>query len=104
MKQSILGEAFKNAGLDVQSYSGRYMYGSRCLALGVDRGQSLAGALYAAAESIADGTAGDKDAMPAVLEMLREAATEIRWDNLGLGTIYYWPNIRWDAEDGEGQP
>jgi hypothetical protein len=63
------------------SYSGRFMYGKYCLGISVDSQYAF--------DEIYDHT-------------LRGRLTRnLRWDNLGLGYIAYWPSVTWDRETVE---
>ncbi len=82
----------------VRSYSGRFMYGKRCVSVNIDRGESLealCGQLVLDAERDNEGD-GDE-----VVRILRQTRT----DNMGLGTVAYWPNIQWpegrEEQDGD---
>ena len=85
------------SSLDPQPYSGRGMNGLQCLSVITADGQDLLSLLADVAECC-DGEV--------------EAASVIRWaktDNMGLGTILYWPSGRSDptrtpapADAGEG--
>lgn len=68
-------------GFDVRSYSGRGMYGKTCLAI-VGEGISLISLGYALGEMDCDIDKYDLDNM--------------RSDSMGLGMVYYWPNIEYE--------
>ena len=99
MNNAKLIAALKNAaeslGYSVRSYSGRGMYGSRCVGIDVDRGLSIASVAFRlAAQLVAD---GEED----VLDDL----SYVEWsqDSMGMGAIMYAPSLRWveESEDEE---
>lgn len=75
------------AGHDARSYSGRGMYGKRCVGVTIDG--SLLGFLADLVEECEDTHDG------AIL--MRAAQT----DQMGRGTIVYWPRAEWLDEDDE---
>jgi ribosome-binding factor A len=83
--------------LKIRSYSGRGMFGKQCLGIDVERGQSI-GDVFAA---ILEGVANDDSVLNGQgLEEAAEAFRNMSSDNMGLGTIYYFPNVRY-IEDEE---
>lgn len=94
-------ELMEGAGLEPRSYSGRAMYGKRCVALETDRGQSavvpVVNLLQAAAEYWLDQASGD-DERAAGWEkfyLVCQALKGAREDALGLGGVVYWPHLAW---------
>lgn len=75
-------------GLQLRSYSGRYMYGARCIALVVD---SSASPFWVIAEAVAG--VQDEDERWEFAEVLGGTRT----DSLGLGEVLYWPGMDWEA-------
>lgn len=67
MNSSKLIEAIKAADLRPRSYSGRGMYGERCVGVSLDY-------------------LGQADGLP---------LSGSRTDSLGLGIILYWPSAKW---------
>ena len=61
-------DAIANRGLIPYAYSGRNMYGQKCVACDVDRGSDL--------------------------EDLPKAGATV--DQMGLGYVIYWPRAEWD--------
>ena len=72
-----------DAGFTARSYSGRGMYGKSCLAVEVPNGASLA----ATVARIVGFVCEDIELRDDVVEAFDYAST----DNLGLGTILYFP-------------
>jgi hypothetical protein len=91
-------QAFEDCGLDPRPYSGRGMYGKECLGIVTDE-NPLEIALMLVSELA---TAGDYDTPQETLDALLELLEELRRplsDNLGRGTIVYWPRIKWERAD-----
>ena len=80
----LLREVYEdgNVEMEVRSYSGRGMYGERCIGV-VLGGYTSAWTL---ALAIADRNNGNMDLFG--LDAPRE-------DSMGLGRIYYWPHLTW---------
>ncbi len=90
---NLLREVYEsgNMEMEVRSYSGRGMYGDTCV--GVVLGD-YANA-WTLALAIADVNNGDADLF---------GLPEPRTDSMGLGTILYWPGLKWPAGvEGFGQ-
>ncbi len=93
-----LQKAIEDGGFEPRSYSGRAMYGRRCLGVEIDRNQSIGNVVAAILESIADDDCRSNE------QGLREIADgfrDMRWDNMGLDTIYYFPNVPFVSDDEE---
>lgn len=93
LKQAIeeLGEE-----ASLRSYSGRAMYGDSCVGLVTDMGVFVRIMGHAAVLAHED---DDCD-----IDFLYEAG-RIRTDNMGMSTIFYWPNQKWAdiSEDEEDE-
>lgn len=74
--------------MEVRSYSGRGMYGDTCVAVTLG---SYANA-WTLALAIADVNNGNADLF---------GLPEPRSDSMGLGTVLYWPSLKW-PEGAEG--
>lgn len=79
-------EAARNVS-EVRDYSGRGMYGKRCLAIEVARGNVLELAADLMEEV-------HEDNIQALADVFRNART----DSLGLDEIVYFPEVEWQAE------
>lgn len=78
-----LQAALEDAGYQVQSYSGRNMYGKKCLAVEIEMselGSLVAGLIHAGA-----------DASPEVAEALAHEVEDMRTDSMGRGMVVYFP-------------
>lgn len=67
---------------DVRSYSGRGMYGKECVAITTDSHVSA----WTIALAIADMNGGNMDLF---------GLGDPREDSMGLGRVYYWPQLEW---------
>lgn len=85
-------KAFKdlcdNTGIEVRSYSGRGMYGRKCLGIDTDDVMGTIADLIEAAV--------DFHNRPVAYNMLAEALRSSRQDSMGLGVIIYFPSIAWE--------
>lgn len=87
MDKMTLVDAIYDAGFDVRSYSGRCMYGDKCVAFVVD------GNVLGAVANIVVAADDNGDAVA-------DAFNESRMDSMGRGTIVYFPLIAWDDDMG----
>lgn len=79
-------EALREAGHEPYSYSGRGMYGRRCVAVDVPSGASMLELGYAL---------GLRGVDPSEFG-------EAKTDNMGLGIVVYWPYAEWSKEQDNG--
>ena len=89
MDSERLVEILEGAGAEVRSYSGRGMYGAQCVAFTVEAEQSLLGVV---AEVVA---ANAETGLEFEIARLFKAA---KIDSMGLGTIVYFPSVKWDDD------
>lgn len=84
----MINNFFEQMG-DTRSYSGRGMYGKKCLALAYDGnvGAFVADMLRTAASEDIN------------LEVLADVLEDMKSDNLGRDTIYYFPAIPYVGND-----
>ena len=75
------------ADADLRSYSGRAMFGQRCVALAIDSTKNLTAFFIHL-------TLRDHD-------LATLMSREIRMDQLGLGEIAYWPSLTADLDDDD---
>lgn len=87
MDTMTLVDAIYNAGFAVRSYSGRCMYGDKCVAFVVD-GNVLG--------AVANIVVAADDNGDAVADVFSDACM----DSMGRGTIVYFPMIAWDDSMG----
>lgn len=86
LSSSDLIETFQAAGLSVREYSGRGMNGAYCVAFKLSADESLPGAV---AEVLAE--VDDASGRRELADVLSGAAQ----DDLGKGTIVYFPRFKW---------
>lgn len=99
MAKHPLQSMIEEAGYECQSYSGRAMYGKRCLAVVLDAGKlgRLVSDLMDAC-LMSDPEGGDEyDAMTKAARDIRD----MRWDNMGFDMVYYWPDVPYTDEDDD---
>lgn len=103
MSKAII-EAARNAGLVVYSYSGRGMYGAKCLGVECDRDTSAIKVVCEIAKAFMDNEdfTDDRNSVDKNVATLYEmlgALERAKNDSMGLGSIVYWPDIKWTEED-----
>lgn len=82
-----------DADLEPRSYSGRGMYGKVCLGFVIERDDSP---LRAFGGILSGLSCRDATRVKSDLSDLSELMLEAREDSMGLGTIVYFPKIKWD--------
>lgn len=88
----------KDAYFEPRSYSGRAMYGRRCVGVTVDSDKVLSvGARLVAA------VLDDSDDPFAIAEEYAELMDKARSDSMGLDMIIYWPDVAWPADEDEDE-
>ena len=101
----LLHEVCENAdGYSIRSYSGRFMYGKNCFAIVCEQGGSpsdfWALAIDACVE-LAKFNDYESDELVTLRDLLADLSTlmhGIREDSMGLGRVFYNPNIAWRDE------
>lgn len=86
-----LQDALTANGIRVQPYSGRRMYGDRCLGVIWDGtvGEFVSAAMFAIQDHIVDNS--DK-------RDIFESFSYMKDDSMGLGLIIYFPNIPYEVD------
>lgn len=82
----------ENAGIELQGYSGRGMYGRECYAISVQDGTA-----YEMIADLLEACCGDLENCEILATFLRNA----REDSLGRGSIVYFPSAAWIEDDEE---
>jgi hypothetical protein len=82
-------EIINDAGYDVREYSGRGMYGKQCLAYFVGNGNLLASV------ALIIGYVNDDEFRHSLVHLFEN---DVRTDDMGLGTIVYFPNMEFHVE------
>lgn len=97
MNFSEIKEIVEDAGFDPQSYSGRGMYGRKCLSFNLDRDENVLDAFLELSEAISLYVEDNQEIeFEDVVSEFKGAKT----DSMGLGEVVYFPNIEWE-NDGE---
>lgn len=93
MDSEIFGEVINQAGYDPYAYSGRFMYGEKCIAFNTDD------SVFSAIANLIEATLFLEydDLMYELSDMLRKART----DSMGLGTVIYFPSIKFEEDQDE---
>jgi hypothetical protein len=87
-KKSALQELLEDGGLRTRDYSGRYMYGKKCLGVEVDDlGGFISAVFQVAAEADCD------------FSEIAESFQDMRTDSMGSGVIIYFPKIEFITDD-----
>ncbi len=106
----IIGSANADPAIQARSYSGRGMYGKTCLGFSVASGVNLLGFAGSVLSGLSDqiysgegeDTEYDDDRYISCVREFSEMLQNARWDNLGLGTIIYFPDVDWkNSYDGD---
>lgn len=99
MKKGLVEIMGGELGLDIQSYSGRAMYGKKCLAVYGDAG-SAQSTLLAVINYLIDSVA-DESMERAEASEVAEELLGYRQDSMGLGVVYYWPGVEYKEKEEE---
>lgn len=75
-------DALREGGWDADSYSGRFMYGIRCVS--VRTGEEEVSAWEIARHLFSEEYDGQFSSLP-----------EPKQDQMGLGIVLYWPSYQW---------
>jgi hypothetical protein len=93
-EKHVLQVMLEEAGHEPYSYSGRAMYGSKCLAVNSDVGLgSVVGDVFQAI--------GERDTERGECEALAEAFHGMRTDSMGRGIVIYFPDVPYVEETDE---
>lgn len=94
MNFSDLQEIVEDAGYETHSYSGRGMYGSKCLSFNLESGENEFDAFLTIAEAIQSYAESSDDGLE--LEDITPYFMGAKSDSMGLGTVIYFPEIVWN--------
>jgi|SRR5262245_2057464 len=96
LKASVIKDAMYEAEIDMDdrdvlrpSYSGRYMYGATCLGI-VGGPDTLMRFVSDVIPRIDPGFSADSDVVPRA----SDEWYELRWDNMAMDMIFYWPGVQ----------
>ena len=81
-----------NCDCDIRSYSGRFMYGKKCLGIVANSQKFLADIINGIAAKFDLYDDLDKSDRAELFSALLDYKT----DSMGLSTIYYWPSIPYE--------
>jgi hypothetical protein len=90
----VIMQTIEDLELRGQSYSGRGMYGRRCLGVTLDRDSGMNQLEFVAnlAASLAEMADRDEDAQDALYLIQGNIAS----DSMGLGSVVYFPDVPWE--------
>lgn len=91
-------DLLREAELTPRSYSGRAMYGARCVSVTVAPLEALAVGAALALAAVAEAGEGDEHAEAEEVYNLMAAARE---DSMGRDVVVYWPDVEWPEDAGE---
>lgn len=94
MDFSELQEIVEDAGFETQSYSGRGMYGKKCLSFNLECEENEFDVFLSIAESAQSYVECHDDGLE--LEDIIPYFMGAKSDSMGLGTVIYFPNVEWE--------
>lgn len=99
----IVQKILERAGYTTRAYSGRGMYGAKCL--GVPTDESLGGVIANIIECMEDPllAAFEKVGQCEELQEVANAVRRVQTDSLGRGIIVYFPGIEHEASEEEDE-
>lgn len=92
--EAIEGADLRDVELKARSYSGRGMFGRKCVGVEIGRDVSTFQLAAAIAAALLD---ADAEEGPSDVEAL--ARLRVSEDNMGLDTIVYFPQVEWPTDD-----
>lgn len=99
MKKSALQIALENIGLEPRSYSGRGMYGKKCLGVVVSSENR-----HEITEAIIDATVTFAEAGEyGEIDELKRALRRESQDNMAYDTIVYWPGVEFTENESDDE-
>lgn len=97
-------DIIENAGFEPQDYSGRAMYGNRCLGITCDNPVSMIAKILSEALQTLSSEPLSIDQVVSEFEDLARQLESPRMDNMGLDIIVYWPHISWEDNEEYDDP
>lgn len=98
MDKHPLQTLIEEAGYKCQDYSGRAMFGRRCLAV-VLNARQLGNLISDLMKTCLDEDPDGPDFLYA--GQAADAVRGICWDNMGMDMVYYWPDVPYTADEEE---
>ena len=96
--KSVLQRVLESCEIECRAYSGRSMFGERCL--GVDLGRDMTMGRFFAA--VLEGIESEGiEVGDAEYEIVIETFQDMCMDSMGLGSIVYFPGTPYDGSDDE---
>lgn len=90
---------FEALGYETRSYSGRGMFGKSCLGVDLDEGVTLCEVFGRIISLITEPYQFGDEFTPDDIELCGKLIIGGRTDNMGLGTILYFPEVSYFDED-----
>ena len=97
---------------DVHSYSGRGMFGKKCIAVTVPDNNTVGEVIRLGFDSVIEDTAmvyspgaehvDDDDPIMKNVESIAKSMPDFRWDNMGMQYVMYWPNVPFTPSEDDG--
>lgn len=87
-------------GVKLMTYSGRCMYGQRCMAYSLDSGVSVFQPFDNMLEYVHDNFI-HTDNLHAGIRRVKELLADAQWDQLGRGVVLYFPSVDCEGCDDE---
>jgi len=88
-------KVFEDAGYECSSYSGRFMYGKKCLSIYLDERVSI-GKFFS---NVLIEIPVDPDKKYIIVDALAKMFEDMQIDNMGFGMVVYFPNTPWEDDD-----
>ena len=101
--ETIFREAIENAGYVTRSYSGRGMYGKKCLGFETSRNQSPILATAEIMADLSDRCTYKEGSQDLELSDFLEFFSDVKEDSMGLGGIVYFPELVWNESWDEDE-
>ena len=98
MKLETFQDIVSDAGYELESYSGRGMYGAYCASIRMNVDEAPYQIMARITEIFIgriDYETGDECEINDWLKLMAQTRT----DSLGLGIVLYWTNMAWDHSD-----
>jgi hypothetical protein len=99
MNFSDLQDIVEDAGFETQSYSGRGVYGKKCLSFNLESGENGFDAFLSIAEAIQSYVESHDDGIE--LEDITPLFMGAKSDSMGLGVVIYFPDIEWEEIENQ---
>ena len=93
--KEFVGFLYYSMGMEVRSYSGRYMYGKSCVYFvsGLTTGALIGSIMNSLEDWNFEGMSSRE-----IYHYISDAFNHMLTDSMGLDTVYYFPHIEWKEE------